>query len=383
MKLMKHITIALVLCAIPAMAFAQTAGCTDCNHTVSYYKGTGGLIATADDDAEMVGFVASCGGTTRTGELTPNDDGVVSMLLTGDYACDADEGSFDIGPITDGGWYWINDEDNSAIGNLVAKDTLDNMATELTGAGDGVTMMAGNGAVFVKETATGRVGILPNILPNPPAAPATICGAYKRADGAVAQTTSGCMLGDGSTMVRILFAGQFGRIDHAVGSASVYRNTRGAGSVTVDLWTTGGIVSTGDTPIGTGYVGLNVGLGLASGSDGVSAKVGGFDASLAGALGSGNENLTVTDGDSATSSDRVTITFEDATTSIYCTATSSTDAVLSIKLVSDQAGVLPKVKDLNPRDSYHGAATVTIKCPPPAANMGTDLVPDNPFPTDA
>ena len=66
MKLMKHITIALVLCAIPAMAFAQTAGCDDCNHTVSYYKGTGGLIATADDDAEMVGFVASCGGTTRT-----------------------------------------------------------------------------------------------------------------------------------------------------------------------------------------------------------------------------------------------------------------------------------------------------------------------------
>ncbi len=35
MKLMKHITIALALCAIPAVAFGQTVTCEACTHEVS------------------------------------------------------------------------------------------------------------------------------------------------------------------------------------------------------------------------------------------------------------------------------------------------------------------------------------------------------------
>ena len=230
------------------------------------------------------------------------------MLFTGDYACDADEGSFDIGPITDGGWYWINDEDNSAIGNLVAKDTLDNAATELTGAGDGVTMMAGNGAVFVKETATGRVGILPNILPNPPAGrPLRSAASYRTARQesrfsrpAVARWATVERSPWQRPVCRAIRAHRpCGRL-----MASVYHQHDRAvsGSVTVDLWTTGGNVSTDFTtaaPIGTGYVGLGrrswplewaVTPSIVTHQTGVSATVGGFGASLrSGALGSGNE----------------------------------------------------------------------------------------------
>ena len=394
MKLMKHITIALVLCAIPAMAFGQTVSCDDCSHTVSVYSGGGGLIATADD-ADMVSYVATCGGLTRHGELAANDDGVVSTLFTmaNGLACHSEGGSFRLGPIMDGGWYWITDDANSAVGNLVAEDILDNTTVDITSAGDSVTPTMGKGAVYLKHTASGRVGILPNILPEPPMDPATVCGAYRKADKTVAQVTSGCMLGDGSTKVRIVGPGDFGRTSETLGSATVYRNTTVANSVTLDLWTTGGMVSTdtsdGATPVGTGYAGLGVALGLADAADGVSATVGGgVGVSLLGALGSGNENLAVTDGDSSVTpatNDRVEITFEDATNSAYCTATSSTDAVLTVKLVSDQADVMPAVKNLGTTAAaYHGTATVTIKCPPPAAgaNMGTELVPDNPFPTD-
>ena len=389
MKLMKHITIALVLCAIPAMAFAQTAGCEDCDHMVSVYHGAGGLIATADG-ADMVNYRATCDNVTRTGSLTPDDDGVVSMLLTGDLACMEEDGSFELGPIMDGGWFWIHVGDNSAVGNLVAKDVLDNDPATITDAGDSITTMEGDGAVLLVHAETGRVGILPTILPEPPADDATRCGAFRVNATTVSQTTSGCMLGDGSTMVRILYDGTFGRTDHAVGSVTVYRNTTASGSVELDLWTTGGIVSTGaltDTPAGTGYIGLGNGLSLTTGGSGVEATVGGFGATLLAALGSGNETPEVTAGDEdptadPNDSDHVTITFEGANASGYCTATSSNDAVLTVKLVSDQENVLPGVKNLGTATAmYHGTAMVTIKCPPPVANMGTELVPDNPFPT--
>ena len=391
MKLMKHITIALVLCAIPAMAFGQTVSCDDCTHEVSVYMGGGGLIATADD-ADMVNYVASCGGLTRHGELAANDDGVVSTLFTmaNGLACHSEGGSFKLGPIVDGGWYWITDDMNSAVGNLVAMDILDNETVEITDAGDSVDTMMGKGAVYLKHTASGRVGILPNILPEPPMDPATMCGAYRKADKSIAQVTSGCMLGDGSTKVRIVGPGDFGRTSETIGSATVYRNTTAANSVTLDLWTNGGMVvtDTTNTPLGTGYAGFSVALGLADDADGVSAEVGGFGATLVGALGSGNESLAVTAGNSTATpptSDQVTITYEGATASAYCTAAASNDAVLTVKLVSDQADVVPAVKNLGTAAAaYHGTATVTIKCPPPAAgaNMGTELVPDNPFPTD-
>ena len=382
MKLMKHITIALVLCAIPAMALGQTAGCEDCDHQLSVYR-SGGLVATPAGDAEMVNYRSTCNNVTRTGSWMPNDDGIVAELLNGDLACDDEDGTFELGPIMDGGWFYIHVGDNSAVGNIVAKDILMNETVEVTDAGDSITMVEGDGAVLLTHTESGRTGLLPTILPEPPADPATMCGAYRVNATTVSQRTSGCMLGDGSTMVRILYAGEFGRTDHSVNSATVYRSTTAAGSVTLDLWTTGGIVSTDTqtTPAGTGYNGLGRGLGLSA----VTATVGGFGATLEAALGSGNTTIEVTDGDANAdppTEDRVTITFENAGTSTYCTATSSNDAVLTVNLVSDQANTLPAPKNLGTDATpVHGQAMVTIKCPPPAANMGTELVPDNPFPT--
>ena len=186
--------------------------CDECTHVASVYMGEGGFIATADG-ADMVTWVASCGGVTRSGELMPNDDGVVSGLWTGDLACMADGGgSFEIGPVMDGGWFWVTDETNSAVGGLVAEEVVENNeTTAITSAGDGVSMTMGEGAVYLKEAASGRVGILPNILPEPPPTPAAICGPRADSDGDYTrQATSSCMLGDGGSKIRLQGPGRYG-----------------------------------------------------------------------------------------------------------------------------------------------------------------------------
>ncbi len=181
MKLIKHLSIALALGAIPAAAVGQvTTTCTGCTHSLSHYMGGGGFIATATKGAKKVTWLATCGGVTRTGELTPNADGIVSALFSEEngLACVAEKASFELGPIMDGGWFWITDAKNSAVGLLVDKEVYKarkDDAIKIASAGDGVKMTAGMGAVYLKETATGRVGILPNILPKP-VTPLRKCG---------------------------------------------------------------------------------------------------------------------------------------------------------------------------------------------------------------
>ena len=200
-----YLMFALILCAIPAVAVGQTVSCADCSHEASVYMGEGGFIATADD-ADMVTWVATCDGVTRTGELAPDDDGTVSALWTGDLACMAEGGgSFEVGPVMDGGWFWVTDDMNSAVGGLVNKDVLENETADITDAGDSVTMTDGKGAVYLKHTASGRVGILPNILPMPEMDPVmpTPCG-VKGAGSATSPFTvrnSECELGDGKAMI--------------------------------------------------------------------------------------------------------------------------------------------------------------------------------------
>ena len=251
MKLMKHITIALVLCAIPAVAAAQDVSCDECTHVLSVYYGDGGLIAEADGD--MVTYVASCEGVTRSGELMPNDDGVVSMLLDHDnhLAChgDDEDNSFEIGPVKDGGWYWLTMETNSAVGNLVSMDILGNETTMIANAGDGVTMVMGKGAVLLTETATGRTGLLPNILPTMEmeAVDPTVCGFARNAAGGAAGVAAGysqvrnnCMMGDGGTITLATTTNGFtGATEMVANGGMVYRPAAGASGtvvVTVDLW---------------------------------------------------------------------------------------------------------------------------------------------------
>ena len=212
---MKHIRVALAFCALPATALAQGVVCQTCDHVAPYFRGEGGFIATVAEGIDEVVFVASCGNVTTTGEIATGG-GTVAQLFTyrNGLACDQDDGSLEIAGLDDGGWYWITD------------------------AGDGVTMTMGKGAVYLKETATGRVGILPNILPEPPADPAAVCGPRANDDWPYAydsQATSSCTLGGGRTKIRLTGPGSFGSTA-TITNGMVYRPEAGTITVTADLW---------------------------------------------------------------------------------------------------------------------------------------------------
>ena len=261
---MKHLTLGLVLSAIPAAALGQAVSCPDCGHVVSYFKGEGGFIGTVADGAAEVVFVASCGSVSITGEALV-DGGTAALLFTGrnGLACGQDGGSLEIAGLEDGGWYWITDDMNSAVGNLVSQDVLDNEAVKLTGAGEGVSMAMGMGAVFMKETSSGRVGILPNILPEPPMEALRKCGAddngtvgtsavaVANADNArFTRRMSKCEMGDGGTITLATTQNTFtGTTTRVLDKGTVVRPS-GTGQVvvTVDLWGNGsGHFATADT----------------------------------------------------------------------------------------------------------------------------------------
>ncbi len=246
---MKHTLMALALCAMPPMAVGQvTTTCAGCTHALSHYMGSGGFIATATEGTKKVTWLSQCGGVTRTGELVPNADGVVSALFSEEngHACMAEKASFELGPIMDGGWFWITDEMNSAVGLLVDKEVhkaLKDDAIKIASAGDGVKMTAGMGAVYLKETATGRVGILPNILPKP-ITPLRKCG-YTTGGTAAAPTysrlTTSCQLGDGGAVLVATIAnpvtGTMVRLEK--GGAVVRPAGTGVLSMVIDLWGNG------------------------------------------------------------------------------------------------------------------------------------------------
>ena len=231
--------IALVLAAMPATALAQGVSCRDCEHIVPYFRGEGGFIGTLAEDAETVMFVASCGNVTITGQVEARG-GTVAQLFAhrNGLACDVEGGSLEIAGLEDGGWYWVTDDLNSAVGSLVSKDVLDNETTEITRAGPGVTMTEGQGAVYLKEAATGRVGILPNILPRPPEPPVEACGPRRSTVWPYPyseQKLTTCALGDGRTEIRLLGPGA-NDSRQRITTGTVARPASGSLTVTADLW---------------------------------------------------------------------------------------------------------------------------------------------------
>ena len=391
----KFLMTALLISAIPAVAVGQTVvSCHGCTHYVSVYQGEGGLIATAAEDAEMVTFVATCEGVTRSGELMPNDDGVVSMLLAGDYACNGDDedNAFQIGPIMDGGWYWITMEDNSAVGGLVAMDILDNAMTEPTGAGDGVMMTDGKGATLLKETATGRVGILPTILPVPEMEPdpVNVCDYTTSAAGVHSAETKDCMLGDGKAVIRALgpVNPATAKRDPIPNEGMVQRPAAGSYQVSFDLWGNG-----------TGHYSNVAGsprLGHAGGTP--------LDATISAVYGgAGPAGTTDVDtGDQASASGAAVGLVMNADTtnddighltiypnSTYCDPTAKPPAnhplTVTIRATGDTAtDVTPTLVVGATATPANLAATMTLTvvCPAASANLGQELVPENPFPTD-
>ena len=209
MKLMKHITIALVICAIPAVAFGQLGVVIDGAKAVvvcpqnecyaaPYFAGTGGFVAmgstmdvaaTADKNEAMdsVAVAVSCGNVVETMKFTPDEDGMVRQAFdeTNGLACAAGGGSFVIDGIEEGGWYWINDTMSSAVSSLVPLNVYGNdRVTPVDPGGVTITPAAMfsasspglaataymSAASYVKHEMSGRVGIIPHILPTEPIA---------------------------------------------------------------------------------------------------------------------------------------------------------------------------------------------------------------------
>ena len=391
---------ALILCAIPAVAFGQTVTCDDCTHDVSVYMGSGGLIA--ETDADEVVFVATCDGVTTSGKWMPNADGVVIEPFDdmNGLSCHSDkEGNrLQLGPVMDGGWFYINDEMNSAVGNLVNHKIMDNEMTDVADAGDSVTTTMGKGAVYLKHT-NGRVGILPTILPVEPP-PATVrCGPrLNRAGTAYTdQKTSACMLGDGGTKIRLRGPGQYGGFTHLANGMVTRPATGAAITVHADLWlnesgsystdTSGAEGAPSTASIQKGWVGK---AGNAGGN--WLANVG-WTVSLSGALpGATATAAGVTHADSDNDGKvEIAVALSDA----YCPA-KGTQSSAVLDIVAWPYGTAGATDGSSADDMVHPAVAVfpsgaikgahahtqlTIMCPPrSAANQGTDLVPENPFP---
>ena len=370
MKLMKHITIALVLWAIPAIAFGQSVSCEDCGHIVPYYKGNGGFVAMMAEGAEEVTFVASCGNVMTSGTADMSNDGVASMLFNemNGLACGTDDGSMEIAGLADGGWYWITDDVNSAVGSLLARDVLGNVMTLPADPGSAdIEMMEGRGAVFLKQVSTGRVGLLSTIMAAPPADPVAMCGAYEAADGSVQQTTSNCMLGDGSTWIELLGPERRGAPRAEITDGTVERDFSGDITVLAYLRTTGGVVSEDGTAAGLGYVDLGDPLGLMA-----------FYVELAG--GAPNQDVAGAGVSYSTGPRHGILTITDGGTEGYCGGDNNYSATIDITATTDQTGVLPAPREIAP--GVHASTRLTIDCPSAAAAVSREFVPDDPFRTD-
>ncbi len=390
MKLMKHITIALVLCAIPAVAFGQTADCEGCTHQVPIYMGAGGFIATADGD--MVNYRSTCGNTTRTGSLTPDDGGVVSMSLGGNLACDDEDGTFELGPVMDGGWFWMHMGDYSGIGNLVADAIMDNATTDVT-AHSSVTITDGAGVSLVVHD-SGRFGLLPNILPVAEMEPAaTNYCSYTGTGATAAAETMNCMLGNGGAMLaaRGPVNVHTGMRDPIADGAMVTRPAVGEVSIEVDLWGNGtghytsGTVDNTGTPVPTNPANL----GHPGGTP--------LDNTLSAALGTTApggtpddiaENATLdpaTDAGMGFASANRVGTLRIGPSSTYCSATANHSATVTITATLDatqKAQVVPAIATTPAAAGAAATTKVVVVCPAASANQGVELVPENPFPVN-
>ena len=392
----RFLMIALLISAIPAVAVGQDVSCETCTHYVSVYQGEGGFIATAEGDAEMVTFVATCEGVTRSGELMPDDDGMVSMLLTGDYACHGtnEKNQFRVGPIMDGGWYWITMEDNSAVGGLVNEDVLGNAATDPTSAGDGVMMVdQEKGAVLLTETATGRVGILPTILPVPTVEPemATPCGYTGTATANYKRLDSNCAMGDGGTITLANYTNSITGATTRVMDGDTVTRPGGSGTLTVmiDLWGNGSghfitnAAATGDEIVR--------GQPDVSGSTRDARYTG---ITYTGTLGSGPGSADLDTGTSVLDTSTTGIVLDTTTTTdlamvliehndSYCGATANHSATVSISAaMTDAAAILVTPSVERSGTGVAGGISFNVVCPAASSNQGVELVPENPFPVE-
>ena len=146
-------------------------------HVALYFKGSGGFVgqaapdlaSTEDVDESVVAFLVTCGDRTMSREAEKDHRGIVRQVFNHENGLACNEGgAIEIHGLKDGGWYWINDEKSSAVSFLIPKAALGNAQTKpVDPGGVTITSMKGGAASFVKHEASGRVGILSHILPEP------------------------------------------------------------------------------------------------------------------------------------------------------------------------------------------------------------------------
>ncbi|MDE2689117.1 MAG: hypothetical protein OXI49_01265 [Acidobacteriota bacterium] len=168
------IPLVLVAGSVPALLSGQTV-IVDCPEercqVAPYFAGEGGFVgesAGIDGDRE-VRFIVVCGNATLTSTVQPDSNGIVRQALNSANGlnCRAGtSGTLEIDNLRPGGWYWINDDQNSAVSALIPKDAVGNEKIAVTDPG-GVTIDAptDGAAAWVKHAPTGRVGIIPRIVP--------------------------------------------------------------------------------------------------------------------------------------------------------------------------------------------------------------------------
>lgn len=190
------IPFALLAGAVPALLSGQTVivNCPEERCQVApYFAGEGGFVgesAGIGGESE-VRFIVVCGNATLTSTAEPDSNGIVRQALNNANALNCREGTsgrIEVDNLKPGGWYWINDDQNSAVSALIPKSAIGNDQIEVTDPG-GVVLSRdeGGAATWVKHEPTGRVGIIPNIVPTRP---------IPGCSGTVAEdTASDCHLG--------------------------------------------------------------------------------------------------------------------------------------------------------------------------------------------
>ncbi len=169
------IPFALVAATVPALLAAQTGSveCPRCQ-VAPYFAGEGGFVGEPADVGGLteVTITLTCGQTTITHRVQPDSDGIVRQALNranGRNCPEGAGGTLEVDNLKPGAWYWINDDQNSAVSAFFPKEAVDNEQIDVTDPG-GVEVVTPSGgiATYVKHAGTGRVGIIPRIVPTRP-----------------------------------------------------------------------------------------------------------------------------------------------------------------------------------------------------------------------
>ena len=173
---MKQITIpiALLAAAVPALLAAQTSvDCPRCQ-VAPYFAGEGGFVgeSAGRDGVTEVEFFLVCAGTTTSVRVQPDSNGIVREALNpgnGRSCPGGARGTLEVDNLKPGAWYWINDDQNSAVAPFIPKEAVGNEQIDVTDPG-GVEIVTPSGGIgtYVRHAPTGRVGIIPRIVPTRP-----------------------------------------------------------------------------------------------------------------------------------------------------------------------------------------------------------------------